>query len=36
MTEAEDLSGLLKAGSLPAPARIVDEVGITTAWSRKH
>lgn len=28
MTEAEDLSGLLKAGSLPAPARIVDEVSI--------
>ena len=24
--EAEDLAGLLKAGSLPAPARIVDEV----------
>lgn len=28
MTEAEDLSSLLKAGSLPAPARIVDEVSI--------
>lgn len=28
MVEAEDLSGLLKAGSLPAPARIVDEVSI--------
>jgi SecD/SecF fusion protein len=26
--EASDLSGLLKAGSLPAPARIVDEVSI--------
>ena len=28
IVEAEDLSGLLKAGSLPAPARIVDEVSI--------
>ena len=28
IAEAEDLSGLLKAGSLPAPARIVDEVSI--------
>lgn len=27
-TEAADLAGLLKAGSLPAPARIVDEVSI--------
>ena len=28
LIEAQDLSGLLKAGSLPAPARIVDEVSI--------
>ena len=28
MTEAQDLSSLLKAGSLPAPAKIVDEVSI--------
>lgn len=28
LAEAEDLSGLLKAGSLPAPARIVDEVSV--------
>jgi len=28
LQEAQDLSGLLKAGSLPAPARIVDEVSI--------
>jgi SecD/SecF fusion protein len=28
LEEAEDLSSLLKAGSLPAPARIVDEVSI--------
>ena len=28
LVEAEDLSSLLKAGSLPAPARIVDEVSI--------
>ena len=28
LTEAEDLAGLLKAGSLPAPARIVDEVSV--------
>jgi SecD/SecF fusion protein len=28
MVEAADLAGLLKAGSLPAPARIVDEVSI--------
>ncbi|MDE0722055.1 MAG: protein translocase subunit SecDF [Flavobacteriales bacterium] len=28
IVEAEDLSSLLKAGSLPAPARIVDEVSI--------
>ena len=28
IVEAEDLAGLLKAGSLPAPARIVDEVSI--------
>ena len=28
MAEAEDLAGLLKAGSLPAPARIVDEVSV--------
>ena len=28
LAEAEDLAGLLKAGSLPAPARIVDEVSV--------
>jgi SecD/SecF fusion protein len=28
MLEANDLAGLLKAGSLPAPARIVDEVSV--------
>ncbi|MGA1374265.1 MAG: protein translocase subunit SecDF [Flavobacteriales bacterium] len=28
LKEAEDLAGLLKAGSLPAPARIVDETSI--------
>jgi SecD/SecF fusion protein len=28
LLEAEDLSSLLKAGSLPAPARIVDEVSV--------
>jgi SecD/SecF fusion protein len=28
LIEAEDLAGLLKAGSLPAPARIVDEVSV--------
>ena len=28
LQEAEDLSSLLKAGSLPAPARIVDEVSV--------
>ncbi|MGB1075210.1 MAG: protein translocase subunit SecDF [Flavobacteriales bacterium] len=28
LVEAEDLAGLLKAGSLPAPARIVDEVSV--------
>lgn len=28
MVEANDLAGLLKAGSLPAPARIVDEVSV--------
>lgn len=28
MTDAQDLSSLLKAGSLPAPAKIVDEVSI--------
>ena len=28
LEEAEDLSSLLKAGSLPAPARIVDEVSV--------
>ena len=28
LEEAQDLSGLLKAGSLPAPARIVDEVSV--------
>ena len=28
LEEAKDLSGLLKAGSLPAPARIVDEVSV--------
>ena len=28
LIEAEDLSSLLKAGSLPAPARIVDEVSV--------
>jgi SecD/SecF fusion protein len=28
MIEANDLAGLLKAGSLPAPARIVDEVSV--------
>ena len=28
LAEATDLAGLLKAGSLPAPARIVDEVSI--------
>ena len=28
LVEAEDLSSLLKAGSLPAPARIVDEVSV--------
>jgi SecD/SecF fusion protein len=28
ITEAADLAGLLKAGSLPAPARIVDEVTV--------
>lgn len=28
LIEAQDLAGLLKAGSLPAPARIVDEVSI--------
>ncbi len=28
LLEANDLAGLLKAGSLPAPARIVDEVSI--------
>ena len=28
LSEAEDLSSLLKAGSLPAPAKIVDEVSV--------
>lgn len=28
LKEAEDLAGLLKAGSLPAPAKIVDEVSV--------
>ena len=28
LAEAEDLAGLLKAGSLPAPAKIVDEVSV--------
>ena len=28
LQEAEDLAGLLKAGSLPAPAKIVDEVSV--------
>ncbi|MDA0912785.1 MAG: protein translocase subunit SecDF [Bacteroidetes bacterium] len=28
ITEADDLASLLKAGSLPAPARIVDEVSV--------
>ncbi len=35
-TEADDLAGLLKAGSLPAPARIIDEVTIGPSMGEKN
>jgi len=34
--EAKDLSGLLKAGSLPAPARIIDEVTVGPSLGEKN
>ena len=36
LVEAEDLSSLLKAGSLPAPARIVDEVSVGPQLGRRE
>lgn len=34
--EAKDLAGLLKAGSLPAPARIIDEVTVGPSLGEKN
>lgn len=36
MQEAKDLAGLLKAGSLPAPAKIIDEVTVGPSLGEKN